>query len=265
MNQSLKKQILSIPKKLHFLDYLIIVIIVVGALITFRFLNKEEKWISAVILDKNISVFQAYSLSEHDIEKSPTGKKIAEIKSMRVLDTLNNPSSNKDVIITLQLLTKVNKSGEYEYKNKIIKIGSPIEIRFNSGLVNGEVMNLEGSKIEEKIERRTLTITLYDQWPWFADTIQVKQAEVNKNGNNDIEILSKEVVPAEITTVTSSGDTLLRTNPRKVDITLKVKTQVTTIGEEIIFENNQRIFIGNNFSFNIRNVNIKDAYITGIQ
>lgn len=253
-------------RKLRFLDYLIIISVILGAVILFRFFNPEEKWIDAKIFSNNVTIFQAQSLATGDIEKDSSGKKIAEITDVQIYDTSNPEAvaANKDIFLTVRLLVDINpRSGELEYKNKIIKVGSPIELRFDKGLVTGRIGQLQGE--EQKIETKLVTFKLYDQWPWFAESIKEGSSEKDRDGKNNVEVISKKVESAEVTTTTQSGQTILTKDPRKVDITIKAKIKIQKIGDELIFRQDEKIAIGGVISFTVGNTKILDANIVEIE
>lgn len=257
--------LLRFIRKLKPLDYLIILIVLLAVFILFRFLNPEEKWIDAVIVANEVPFFQAHSLHVGDIEKDPNGEKTAEIVRIKAYDTPTTLQVKKDVLIRLKLLVKVNsRSGEYEYKNKIIKVGSPIELRFNTGQFNGKVAELDvlGDK---QYEDKTLTLIVYDEWPWLADSIKIGAFEKDDSNQKIIEVLEKQVQTAEMTVVDEAGNTLLRTNPRKVDITLKIKVKVRKFGEELIIRQDEKIAIGENIAFNAGETRIKEALIENVE
>jgi hypothetical protein len=252
--------------RLRFLDYLIILIVLLFGIIFFRFFNPDERWINAAVVANNIPFFQVNAFHVDDIEKDPSGEKIAEIAGIQIYDTPKSLVANKDVFIRLKLLVRVNpRSGELEYKNKIIKIGSPIELRFNTGRINGKLAELSEKDQEEKLETKTLSLVLYEQWPWLADSIKVGDGEKYGSGQKIIEILSKEIRSAEVTVTTAGGETLKRIDPRKVDITLKVRIQAVRFGDQLIFRQDERVIIGELISFNAGNTRVKEALIEKIE
>lgn len=253
-------------KRLRLIDYLIVVIVILAGVILFKFFNPREQWTDISVLAQNVTIFQANSLQKGDIEKSPTGEEIAQLVNVDIFDTPDTPASNKDLFIRAKILAKVNeRSGDLEYKNKIIKIGSPIELRFSSGIINGRVMEMGDVGSQVETESKTVTVNIYNEWPWLADSLKEGDSEVDQNGEKIVEVMEKEAKPAEITVTTDSGETLLRTDPRKVDITLKVKMQVRAFGDELIFEKDKRLAVGETISFNIGNVKVKDAVIANIE
>lgn len=253
-------------KRLRLLDYLIIAIVILAGVILFRFFNPKEQWTDISVLVQNVTIFQANSLQKGDIEKSPTGEEIAQLLALDVFDTPDTPASNKDLFLYAKILAKVNgRSGDLEYKNRIIKIGSPIELRFSSGIINGRVMEMGDVSQQVATESKTVTVNLYDQWPWLADSLKEGDSEVDQNGEKIVEVVEKEAKPAEITVTTAGGETLLRTDPGKVDIALKVKMQVRAFGDELVFQKDKKVIVGETISFNIGNVKVKDGLITNIE
>ena len=260
------ENIFRFVRKLRFLDYLIILIAILAIVLLYKFFNPEEKWTKVVVLSQNVPSFQANALKIGDTETDPSGKKIAEIADINIFDIPSTPVSDKYVFLTINILTKVNsRSKELEYKNRIIKIGSKLEFSFNQGKIDGIISDL-GEEIQKEVsETKVLTLKLYDEWPWFADSLKIGEGETDETGKKIIEIIDKEVQPAEMTVVTQNGETLLRTNPRKVDITLKVKVKIRKVKNELIFRKNTTILIGKYFSFTIGNTRVKDAPIINIE
>lgn len=261
---------LKFLKKLTFVDYLIIIIVLLGITILYKFFNPEQEWVDVLIIDENVPIYQAAALKVGDIEKNPNGKKIAEIIDTESYDTpeVSDPTvpqkTTKDVYIQAKLQVKINpRSKEYEYKNRIIKVGAPIELRFNQAQINGKLAGI-GPDSKPKYESKILTLKLYDQWSWFADSIKIGSGEINENGQNIVEVISKEIIPAQITVDTASGEKVLRTDPLKVDIIFRLRVQAEKLNNEFIFRKDKRILVGELFSFNAGLTRIKDALISRI-
>lgn len=268
----LKLKFEKIPQlfvKLKFVDYLIILALILGAVLLFKFLNPEKKWIKITVFSPAVSIFQATALHPGDFEKDPSGKQIAEIITLTTYDLPSDPKGGliaKNLFLKAKILAKINpRSGEFEYKNRVIKIGSPTEFFFNSATLKGIVVDFEGAQPEKAPETRILTLKLYDQWPWFGENLRVGAGEIDERGQSTLEIIEKEVTPAIMTVVTASGETLLRTDPRKVDITLKVKVQVQSFKNELFFQKNTPIKIGEQISFDADKTWVENALITAIK
>lgn len=257
---------LNFLRKLRLLDYLIIIVVALAGIVLFKFFNPEEKWITATISTNNVPFFQASALHIGDFEKDPTGKKIAEVLSVQAYTTPQNLTATKDIFTNVKLLARINpRNKELQYKNKIIKIGSPIEFLFTFGLLSGKIADLEGNNQQSHLETRILTLRLYSQWPWFADAIKIGEGEVGENGKKISEIISKDIKPAEVTTTTAGGQTLLQTDPRKVDVVVKMKVKILKTNQEYIFRKDKAIIIGEAMSFDAGDTRISDAFIEKVE
>lgn len=259
-------KMMRVLRKLKPLDYLIIVVLLLFGFLLFKFFNPQERWVSAAVAADNIPLYQVNSLRVGNIEKSPSGGKIAEIIEVQVYDTPQTLVANKDAFVRIRLLARVNpRNGELEYKNKIIKIGSPIEFRFNAGFISGKVAELEGVLQVRKTEPRVITVVLYGQWPWLAQSIKEGEGEKDERGGQILEVLAKEIELAEITVTTAGGETLKRIDPRKVDIILQMRIQTQVLGDQLIFRQDERLAIGELISFNAGKTRVKDALISSIE
>ncbi len=252
---------LNFFKKLKLLDYLIITVLILAILIGYQFFNPEEKWIEVSLRDNKVPLYQSSFLKKGDFELSPMGDKEAIVNDVSIY---YNDSKTKALILNVKLKTKVNRrTKELEYKNKIIKVGSPIELSLNTGLFKGDIISFEGAI--PLPTTRLLTLRLFGQWPWFADSLQVGAGESIKDGSKIFEIISKEVTPAEIVVDTASGNRIITTDPQKVDITLLVKVQVRIIDGEAIYKQYKNLNIGENFYFNTGKTQVWEAVISNIE
>lgn len=263
------KFFLSFFRKLRPLDYLIILVVILSALILFKFFNRQEKWINVLVSSTNVPIYQANALHVGDIEKDSSGKEIARITAVQSSDAplvLSSNTTNKNVFINTLILIGINpRSGEPEYKNKVIKIGSPIEFLFSSGYLKGIVASQGTLKSGQK-ETKLMTLKIYGQWPWFADSILIGEGEKDEKGGKIIEVASKNSEPAQIMTTDSSGIPHLQADPLRVDLTLKIKVLVTKLSDgTLVFRSATRLLIGDKFSFNAGETRIEDANIIDIQ
>lgn len=261
----------KIIKKLKILDYLILTIlflIIIGAFIFFR---TEKKWVPVLVLGQDMPLFQANSFHVGDIEKNASGKKIAEITKIESYDTAGQSIVQKDVFLETKILVNVNpKSGDYEYKNKPVKIGGTIDLRFNSvQLQFAKVIDIDDIDRYKNRQIKTITFKVYNQWDWFADSIHIGDKYKTNTEETIIEIISKETRPSEILVDEvdkSSGQVAKAVNPHKLDIILKTKINAYVISSDtLVIQRNKRIQIGSLFSFPIGNTIIQNALVTNIE
>lgn len=253
-------------KKLKFLDFLLISVFMLAAVFLFQFFNPKEEWIDLSVYVTNIPVFQANSLSVGDVEKNPSGELIAQIERIETYSTQISPASsiitrdisvNKDVFVNVKILTKVNsRTGDFEYKNKPVKVGSQIEFRFNTGFISGKVVSF-GNINEIEPEEKLITLVLYNQWSWFADSLKTDDVILDEDGDKEkiIAVISKTVNPTQV----DPGQV------GKVDIILKAKIKVQKFGDEFIFRRDERIAVGETISFTTGGTRVQDALIQKIQ
>lgn len=264
MKKSIRvKKIIVFLKRLTIVDYLIVFALFLLLITSYKFFNPKEKWINITVTNDGLPYYLAYSLKKGDFERAPSGKKIAEIQKITIYDM--EGIARKIYINTKVLVTVNSKSGELEYKNKVITLNSPIELAFNSGTIRGQIVEFENLTTEQALETKILTLKLYHQWPWFAEKIKLGTGESDNKQNKIIEIISKEVKPDEITTTTDTGETRLTTDPGKVEITLKIKIKAKKIQNQLLIRERDRIFIGQQMSFNTEGARIENAFITDIE
>ncbi len=254
-------------KKLKLLDYLIIILVLLAAVIFYKFVHHKQKWINVTALAYS-NVFLANSMQPQDYEVDSSGKKIALVRSFETVDTpaLNgNQFVNKLLIMNISMLVDTNsRSTVLQYKNQPLAVGSQIDLNFNSAKIQAYISEIEGS-IPKKMEERILTVIIYNQWPWFADSINIGDSQTDTSGKKIIEVISKEVRPTQVVNVVSPGEVVDYTGSTKVDITLKLKTQVEKINDKYIFRGYNNIFVGKAIPFTLGNVQINSAAITNIE
>lgn len=229
-----------------------------------RFIFPKEMWVEAFILDDKVSYFRSNSMKVGDIEKNPSGKKIAEVIGVEFYSL---PQSTQDnLYLKTRLLVQVSsKNGDYQFKSKIIKTGTGVQLLLNSASVDGTVLDLGTSIKPRNLEFKTLTLALYSERPWFADSIKVGLGDDNGGGQKLLEVISKSTEPAKMTVTLQNGSTLVAVDPQNVDIILKVRVAVEEIGSRIVFRNNDDLGIGTKISFRVGNVFVDSAFITNIE
>lgn len=236
-------------KTLKLLDYLIIIIILLAVILFYKFIRQEKKWINLTVLSY-ATVFQANSLKVGDYEVDSSGKKIAIIDNFEVVDTppfQENPLFDKTLVIDMSVLADSKpKTDQIQYKNEPLAVGSQVLFNLNSARLLTFVLEIEGNIANKKTETKTLTANIYNQWPWFADSIKVGGKVMDSAGQEVAEVILKDVTPAKVTNVTSGGESVASTDPLKVDILLKIKAKVRKIGNSYIFRDYNNISIGKN-------------------
>lgn len=242
-----KTRIITFLKNLKPLDYLIIIVFLLAVFLFYKFIHQEKKWINLTVLS-NSTVFQANSLKVGDYEVDSSGKKIAIVDNLEVVDTppsQANSFSDKILVINMLILADTRaQTGQIQYKNQPVGVGSQIQFDLNSAHLQTYVSEIEGNQAYKKTETIILTVNIYNQYPWFADSIKIREKVIDNKGQDVAEVVSKEIIPAQVTNITSSGQSVASTDPLKVDIVLKIKALVQKINGNYIFRNYNAIFIG---------------------
>ncbi len=267
MNKKLRS-ITKFLKKLKTLDYLIIIMVLLAGLIFYKFVHQTKKWINTTTIAYS-TVFQANSLRSGDYEVDSSGKKIAVVNNLEVIDApalAGNPFLNKILILNVAMQVDTNsRSDQIQYKNQPLAIGTQIGFDFNSAAIQGYISDIEGSNIHKTDITKTLTVIIYNQWPWFADAIHVGDYQNDAAGKKVIEVISKNVSPTQVVNVVSAGEVVDYTGSSKVDVILKLKAKLQKANSYYIFHDYNNIFIGKPITFTLGNTQINSAVVTNIE
>lgn len=261
-------KILSLLKKLRFVDYLIIIILLLALVLFYKFVHHEQKIINvSAISYANVSQTNAIHIGDYETDSS--GKKIAVVKSFEVVDNTPPPGApfaNKILILNLDLLVDISsKTNQVQYKNQALGAGSQIEFKLNSADINfAYISDIEGSSKKDLIQK-IITVQIYNKRPWLADSINVGDSQIGIGGKKVLEVISKEVEPAQITNTTSNGESVATTDPLRVDITLKLKVLLQKVNNDYIFKGFYNVFIGKPLSISVGKTTIDDAIVTNIE
>lgn len=260
--------LIGFVKKLRFVDYLIIIILLLALVLFYKFVHHEQRIINVSAISYS-NVTQANSLHIGDFETDSSGKRIAVLKSFEVVDNTPPPGApfaNKILVLNLDLLVDVSsKTNQVQYKNQALGAGSQIEFKLNSADINyAYISDVEGSSKKDLVQK-VITVNIYNKYPWLADSIKVGDSQIGVGGNKVLEVLSKEVVPAQITNATSGGESVGTIDPLKVDITLKLKVQLQKVNNDYVFKGFYNVFIGKPLSLSVGKTAIDDAQVTNIE
>jgi hypothetical protein len=254
-------------KKLKLLDYSLIIIILLGALIFFRYIGQEKEWISIRAIAYS-NILQEKSLRIGDFETDASGNKTAIVKGVEFFDAVDDRSNDfqdKTLILDLSLLVDVDKrTGRIQYKNRPVRAGSQVEFNFNNLFAQTYVAEILTDEQEAHIEYKTLTLELYNRRPWLSDSIAVGSSKIGFNKDKIVEVISKDTKPTNFANA-FQGESVTAFDPSNVDINLKVKAKLQSINNSYVFQGYNQIYIGDTISFTVGNVQINDATIIKIE
>lgn len=239
-------------KKLQLFDYLIIILFGIFAVAFFIFFFRKSDYITAVIkiTDKNILYADSrspswfvYLLKPGMSQKDGLGKINAEILDVYYYDT---SPDKKAVYVTLKLKTVYSsKNNSYKYQGEPVVIGGALKINLERVLVEGLVVEVQGLKnsYEEKILRVKTKLTNTDSTysetegvdPYVADAVSVGDKVYDSSGRVMVEVLEKEVLPAQKNTFDDRGNVYLKSDPQKKAVLLTLKISTKKINNEYYF------------------------------
>jgi len=279
MVKQLKKFLLKF-KELSLFDLLLGLGLFLVALSFFLFFFRKNIYLKATIKVTDDNVLYAYTNSPSWFsflfykgisEKDGLGKTQAE-----VLDVLLYPISpnTKAAYLTVKLKTVYDKrKNQYSFKGEPVLIGNPLKLNFENLAVEGLVIDVEGfPKQGKEIEVISDAQLLYES-PVFPETQGVPDYIANAFSVGDkshdsqknvlVEILEKRVVSADKVVTDDKGNLLVRKDPFRKDVFLKLRVRLKQINNELYFLDTLKFAIGQSIPVQLEKVTI-DPVITEI-
>jgi hypothetical protein len=199
------------------------------------------------------------SVSVGDVELDNRGEKIAEVLSVKEYEQSveTEKTTRKDFYLTLNLqVAKDRQSGKLKYKNQPLEIGAPLELHLNNTYVSGLVVSVKG--VTKSAERKVIIEGVWlNTFPWTAEAIPIGGEMKNGMGQTIAKILDKKIDLADMAINTADGRVLVRKNPLKRDVWIKVLLTVKEQGENLYFREDQVIKIGRNVFIHLPGVDVE--------
>lgn len=196
-------------------------------------------------------------------EKDIYGNSLSEIEDIEYYTLY--PGDSADVYLTLKLRVTENKrKNQYMYKRSAIGIGSPIQLEFSTIQVNGAIIDLNTSKIEDKYIEKTIVLTKKNAFAWEFDAITI--GDKYFDGKQTVfEIINKN----SINTSTLTSDYYGNTSPWLVEankyITITAKVKVKEKNDLIIFGEEQVIKLGKDINISTPNFTFDNYIVSEIK
>lgn len=166
------------------------------------------------------------------------GRPMAEIKTVKTYFATDQRSV---VYLTVSLKTVYSTSShQHTYKGKVVSIGSTIQLPLDNLLVNGLIVDVDGSSKTNlnKIYVQARIINLDPVFPqtegvpdFVADAVKEGDVMNDSLGNPVIKILKKTVEDAKIAVTTANGDLILQRHPMRKDVFLDLEIWAEKIGD----------------------------------
>jgi hypothetical protein len=202
------------------------------------------------------------SLKKGAVERSLTGKPIAEILSVRYYPWWT--SGQYDVYLTLKLKVSGNKKTEkYNFKRSTIGVGSPIDLEFPKAQVSGTIVELSEEPLKDVFVTKIITLTKKEAYPWEADAIMV--GDKYFDGQDYIfEIIDKKIYDFQ-EAYSLSGLYYAAETERKKNITVKVRTKLKQKNNQLIFGEEQILTPGKTINVATANFTFQDYVVGGVE
>jgi hypothetical protein len=183
------------------------------------------------------------------------GKPMAEVKEMKAYYAADQRSVVY-LVVSLKAVYSVSNR-QYTYKGKNILVGSTIQLPLNNLLVNGLIIDIDGSlknnlkKISAEAKIRTIDPTFPQTEgvpPYIADSVQQGDVMKDSLGRPAIKIVKKTEEDAKMTVVTANGDVLLQRQPLRKDVSLELEIWGEKLGDRYFLfgDTNFPIIVSNN-------------------
>lgn len=268
-------------RNLKFFDWILIGLSLLAILVFAVIFFRRSSYIIAVVKVGEGSVFYpswltawddfsgtqkwfAESFYEGQTEKDGLGKIRAEVLSVYSYD---KTPTRKTVYLTVKLKVVYNRaSNTHTYKGVPVLVGSKIKLNLDSLYVEGLTISVEGfpeNTVREKIvveaqirEENSTFLETAGTKSYVADAIKVGDEIKDNNGKTVIKIIEKRVFPAQKVATTSDGRIILRSDPVKKDVYLKLEIQALKTGDRYFFLDDIPILVDQIIPINTSTISI---------
>jgi hypothetical protein len=266
-NKSLFPFILSlfaVAKKYSLFFIFILCVLFVGAISVYKVFIQKPTYVYARVKvgqgywwasTQKPSLWYVQAIQKAKEEKDLTGDPIAKILKVAYYPWYG--SNQFDVFVTLQLkVTKIGKTGQYNFKRETIGVSSPIDLEFPHVQFSGTIIDLSEKPPSTELVSKTVYLTKKFIYPWEYDQIHVGDY-FNDGNSNVVEIVEKakgetnEVLVNELGKLLSSETESYRYVMLKVRMRLRPEGGQYLYGDEIVVSPGRTLgFVTNNFTFN---------------
>ncbi|MFW6018886.1 MAG: DUF4330 family protein, partial [Halapricum sp.] len=146
-------------------------------------------------------------------------RSIASVQTVDVYPT--GDDTTRRVLLGLDLQTVARDSGAY-FGNDRVALGTTVPFETEAYSLSGTVLGRGSYAPDGNTTTETITVTVEDVDPDFADGIEVGMVEESM-GQTTAEILDKQTEPASTILTSDDGQIYERTHPRNEDVTLTVE------------------------------------------
>jgi hypothetical protein len=195
------------------------------------------------------------------IEYDPQGNKLVEVLDVRKFEA----GDRKRLWMRVRLkVTPTGDSKQFRFRREPLTIGKVIQVNPSNVSVNANVIRIEGvGQIGEPVEK-IITLEAEGLYNWQAEATSVGRKMVDNKGNALAEIVAYNRRDAEVFVNDFLGKGVITVDPRRSDITLKIKVKAMRYEGIDYFAEFQPLKIGFYIVLPMDVVNVQ-GYISNIE
>lgn len=271
------KKLFKFTVKNYFITIFIAIILFVGAVSVYKLFYSKPTFVYAKVkLGQGLwwaggvkpNFWLATAIKKGDTERDLVGKPIVEVLNVRYYPwiTVGSISDQFDVYLTLKLrVSVISRAKKYNFKRNTLGVGAPIELELSSAQVSGTIIDLSENPFEDKYVEKTVILTKKYAYPWEFDGIKV--GDKYFDGEETVfEILDKALgegsyvfSPQRTTTTTILSQ---QVSEQRQTINVKAKIRLKEAGDQLIFGEEQKLYVGKTLIILTPTFNFQD-YIIG--
>jgi hypothetical protein len=200
--------------------------------------------------------------AQKEAEKELTGEPAAKILSIRYYPSYI--ANQYDVYLIMRLkVTRLGKTGKYNFKRSAIGVASPVDFEFPSAQFSGTITQISEKPIEDKlIEKKIL---LSKKWAYPSEYEQIKIGDYYFDGKEKVfEIINKNDVDSQ-EVYNLSGIYYPVESERKKNIYIEAKIKVKKDHEKLLFGEEQIVAVGKTLNIATDNFLLEGYIVTKIE
>lgn len=270
------KRILRFVKENYFISIFGLIILFVGIISFFKIFNTKPTYVYAKVkLGQGLwwaggqkpGIWLATSIKKGDVERDLTGRSIVEVLNVRYYPWYN--IDQYDVYLTLKLkVSKIGRANKYNFKRNSLGVGAPIELELPSVQVSGTVIEISQKPFQEKYTDKTIILSKQYAYPWEFNAIKIGEKFFNGE-NTAFEVIDKTEgdVSRILSPQRTSTSNILSGSvfEQRQSIGVKAKIKVKEVGDQLIFGEEQRIYVGKTLNILTSSFSFTDFVIAGIE
>lgn len=195
------------------------------------------------------------------IEYDPQGNKLVEVLEVRKFEV----GDRKRLWLKVRLkVTPTGKSAQYRFRREPLQIGKVIQVNPNNVNVNANVISIEGIGKPGEVVEKIITLKMDDLYNWHAEAMSIGSKMVDNNGEILAEIIDYQREDAKKFVNDYLGVGIIASDPRRSDVTLKLKVKAKRYEGIDYFAEFQPLKVGFFILFPLDKVNV-EGYISDIQ